>query len=211
LEHLRGGDRLPRGPWATKMAGIDELQLIRRIARNDREAFAEVYDRYRPRLVRFVMRLMRRPELAEEVVNDTMIVVWQMAGRFRGASRVSTWILGIAYRTTLKRLRRISTRAEDSLDEEIPATDGATPDIALSREQWRERIQRALQQLSPEQRAVVELTFYEGCSYREVAEIVGCPENTVKTRMFHARKRLRRLLQNPFAGKRQTRRQHDPW
>ena len=175
----------------------DEEALVRRIAQGDVRAFEVIYRRYRQRIGRFAARLTRHPDVIEEVVNDTMVVVWQKAGRFGGRSKLSTWILGIAYRITLKRLRQDSrrARAEAELPDEAQPSDIEEPEALLSRRQRQERIRKALLQLSPKHRAVIELTFFEGLSYREISEIVGCPHNTVKTRMFHARRQLKQVLE----------------
>ena len=119
----------------------DEATLVRRVARGDVAAFEAVYRRYRLRVAGFAGRLTRHPDIIEEVVNDTMVVVWQKAGRFRGRSRLSTWILGIAYRTTLKRLRQRSRRAraeaelpyEAQQNEVEPCATGSTPRPPASR------------------------------------------------------------------------------
>ena len=126
-----------------------------------------------------------------------MVVVWQKAGRFRGRSKLSTWILGIAYRITLKRLRGRSrrARAEAELPHQAEPRNVEEPEARLSRRQSQELIRQALLRLSPKHRAVIVLTFFEGLSYREISEVVGCPHNTVKTRMFHARRNLRRVLE----------------
>ncbi len=185
----------------------DEVELLRRVAAGDRAAFEAAYRFYHPAVTRFVSRLTWRNDVVEEVVNDTMVVVWQKAHRFRGDSRPSSWVLGIAYRTALKRLRKVARRSEDELPGELRLVDPDEPEATLARRQTRERIRRALKRLSPEHRAVVELTFFGDYAYREIAEIVGCPVNTVKTRMFHARKRLGRLLQAMDAED-ATRRRH---
>ena len=174
-----------------------ETTLVRRVAGGDVDAFEQIYRRYRVRIAHFAARMTRRSDIVEEVVNDTMVVVWQKAGRYRGLSRLSTWILGIAYRITLKRLRQSArrVRAEAELPHEAPRCDVEEPEALLSRRERQERIRQAMLQLSPKHRAVIELTFFEGLSYREIAEVVGCPHNTVKTRMFHARRNLQRVLE----------------
>ena len=118
-------------------------------------------------------------------------------------------MLGIAYRTALKRLRQVARRPEEELTQDAMPVDREQPDAALSRRQGKARIRTALDKLSPEHRAVIELTFFDDCSYQEVAEIVGCPENTVKTRMFHARRRLKRLLRGHEIELVSSRRQND--
>jgi RNA polymerase sigma-70 factor (ECF subfamily) len=114
---------------------------------------------------------------------------------------VSTWILGIAYRKALKRIERQSRAPEDLSAGEAGLEELGGPDRSLERRVLQDALQGALDKLSPAQRAVVELTYYHGYSCGEVAEIVQCPVGTVKTRMFHARKRLRELLPRPGGGR----------
>lgn len=173
-----------------------DAALLERIVGGDREALSALYSRYYHELLRFVYRVTGDAESAQEGVNDVMLVVWRNAANFAGRSRVSTWIMGIAYRKALKSLdisRRWRTRfkaAEWSENIEPSGSgEGLTDDRAL-----RELVHNAMQQLPPKQRAVVELTYVHECSYEEIAAIVGCPVNTVKTRMFHARAKLRRAL-----------------
>lgn len=165
-----------------------ERRLLARIAVRDRDALSRLYLAYHGRLFKFVYRLSGSYTIAEELVNDTMMTVWQKADSFRGASKVSTWIFGIAWRQTMRRLSRNKLRFVDFDDlDTLPATGQTNVD----RENW---IQRGLQALPPDQRTTVILVFYLGLTYRETAEITDCPVNTVKTRMFHARKKLKKLL-----------------
>ena len=173
----------------------DDLILIRRVAAKDRQAFETLYHRYAPRLSRYLSKLIRQPELVEEVFDDVMLVVWQNASRFNNTSRLSTWIFGIAHNKALKALARSSNPSPDvpliTPEEEM---DREGPEEAMTRQELTRTLARALEALSLEQRAVVELTFYHEYSYQEIAEITGCPVNTVKTRMFHARRRLAQIL-----------------
>ena len=169
-----------------------DRELLRRTAARDRDAFRSLYVAYHRRLARFLLRLTRQFDVAEEIINDTMWVVWQRAADFHGDSRVSTWVMGIAYRRALKTLRRANLQArwiefDNSADynDQGSAVDGA--DRA-------ELVTRALAALPLEQRLVLELTYYLGHSCAEIAEITDTPVNTVKTRMFHARRKLRSLL-----------------
>lgn len=173
-------------------AGYDDARdfaLVRRIARQDRAALEELYRLYHRRLARFLTRVTYRYELAEEVINDTLWIVWKQADAFRGASRVSTWIVGIAYHRALATLRHASVRP--SLAEDFDRGD--TTDPAAGIEQ-RDLLDHALATLPAEQRLVLELTYYLGHSCEEIAAITDAPVNTVKTRMFHARRKLRELL-----------------
>ncbi len=166
-------------------------QLLARVAARDREAFKQLYLIYHRRLTRFLMRLTRQPEVAEEIINDTLWVVWRKAAEFRGGSLVSTWIFGIAYRRGLKTLQRQQPPACDFADEtEAVARDEIQP--ARERADW---LERALVQLPVNQRAALELAYYLGHSCEEIAQIMGCPVNTVKTRMHKARQRMKTLLE----------------
>ena len=177
-----------------RMPTEDDLSLLRRVAAKDYRAFESLYGLYYRRLFGYLFKLMRRAELVEEVLNDVMLVVWRKADSFDGRSRPSTWIFGIAYHKALKALSDRSESRRESLDEAPEPIDLEEPESLLARRQLAGTLGRALTSLSAEQRAVVELTYYYGLPYQEIAEIVGCPVNTVKTRMFHARRRLKELL-----------------
>ncbi|NOZ53121.1 MAG: RNA polymerase sigma factor [Gammaproteobacteria bacterium] len=172
----------------------DDPKALQAVAEGDREAFKVLYHRYYTKLIRFVFRVTQRTDLAEEIVNDVMVVVWEKAATYKGTAKVSTWIFGIAYHKAIKTLQQWS-RVNQPLDSDalqlamLPDMERKIPDAQFSRD-----LQSTLTQLPAEQRAVVELTFYYGYSYPEIASIVSCPVNTVKTRMFHARRKLRELL-----------------
>lgn len=160
------------------------------------DAFKALYLLYQPRLARFLQRTTRRPDLVEEVLDDTMMVVWRRAHTFIPTGKVSTWIFGIAYRQALKALRQAGDTRLEYRDGDTGAVDeGVDPGDLVLRQQQRERIGQALDALSVEQRAAVEMTYFLGYSCRDVADVMGCPVDTVKTRMFYARRRLRRLLE----------------
>ncbi|MDH3546434.1 MAG: sigma-70 family RNA polymerase sigma factor [Gammaproteobacteria bacterium] len=166
----------------------NEFALLGRVRRGDRGAFSELYRLYHPRLYGYLRRLLQDPATVEEVLDDVMLVVWKDAGKFRGGSAVSSWVFGIAYRKALTSMRA-ERRYQAPLDH---STDAET--VASADKQHVEWIRAALIQLSPDHRQVVELTYFSGFSYQEIAEIADCPVNTVKTRMFHARRRLKVLL-----------------
>jgi RNA polymerase sigma factor (sigma-70 family) len=171
----------------------EDFSLIRRVVAKDRQAFEGLYQQYYPRLMGYVGKLLGRRELAGDVVHEVMMVVWNEAARFRYTSRLSTWLFGIAYHKALKAQAKTAEKPLDRLPAPT-ALDQADPVDALTRQETHNALVHAVRALSPEQRAVVELTFYHDCSYREIAAIVGCPVNTVKTRMLYARKRLAQLL-----------------
>jgi len=183
-----------------RLGNDHERELLARISQGDRDAFRELYLRYHRRLARFLTRVTHRYEDAEEIINDTLWIVWQRSADFRGASRVSTWIMGIAYRRALKLIRRAATH-ERVMALEIQEDEAGVSDAAQALEQ-RQLLERALAQLPVEQRLVIEFSYYFDHSCEEIGEIMECPVNTVKTRMFNARRKLRTILseQAPAAG-----------
>jgi len=171
---------------------VREQDLLKRVASADRAAFELLYADYHRRLARFLARLTRREDLIEEVINDTLWIVWQKAGDFRGSSLVSTWIMGIAYRCTLKSLRR----AGNGANEEELSDNHVDESVELSADQQERRdwVTSGLKHLPLEQRTTLELAYFLGHSLEEIAAIMECPVSTVKARMFHARVKLRNLL-----------------
>lgn len=183
----------------------DDLILLRRIARHrDVAAFDDLYRRYYRRLVSFSLRVTGRPDLVEEVVNDTMMAVWRGADGFAERARVSTWIFGIAYRQGRQAKTRAASRPETVDVDSIELVDGTTPEDHAQQAGQRRRLLRAMAGLSSAQRTVVELTYFQGYRYQEIAEVMGCPVDTVKTRMFHARAKLRSLLEPDRASSQQV-------
>ncbi|HYU95241.1 MAG TPA: sigma-70 family RNA polymerase sigma factor [Sphingomicrobium sp.] len=161
-------------------------------------AFERLYRIYQPRLARFLFNLVQRPQLVEEVLDDTMMVVWDTAETFRGTSKLSTWIFAIAYRKALKaRARWPDPVEEPAVDTRVSSEPGA--DDQLDHERLHDALIAAMDTLSADHRAVVDLTYFHGLGYREIAEIMSCPVDTVKTRMFHARRRLKDALSGRFA------------
>ncbi len=189
----------PRSPQVSVIsvpAAGDEADVLAlsRIAAGSRAALDEMYRRYYPRLMDFLGRILSQRELAEEIVNDTMYTVWTAGASFAGRSKVSTWIFGIAYKKALKRLSRDRRHAAEPLDDSSELASEQDPTGDVDEAELRSALERALTRLSPAHRSVVELTYLLDYSYVEISGIVGCPVNTVKTRMFHARAHLRRLL-----------------
>lgn len=182
----------PAGGW--QGASVDEeTALLGRVAAEEKDAFEALYRLYSPRLQRFVRGVTKQPALVEEILDDTMLVVWRKAYTFNHGSKVSTWILAIAYRQSLKALKRLGQLRETEPCEQADASTPG-PDDALQQQEVRKHLDDALAALSPDQRAVMELTYYFGYACREIAQIMGCPVDTVKTRMFYARRKLKASL-----------------
>src|SRR5687768_2433503 len=190
----RGGDRPP----PAHAIAMDEVDLIGLVATEDVRAFEALYRAYHPRLRRFLRGMLRQANLVDEVLDDTMLVAWRKAHTFDATAQVSTWLFAIAYRQALKALRRLDWALPDPADEP-PAPREAEPDHELAHAQLRARLDSAMAQLTPEHRAVIDLTYFQGYSCREIADVVGCPVATVKTRMFYARRRMKELLGDPGA------------
>jgi RNA polymerase sigma-70 factor, ECF subfamily len=173
-------------------APADEV-LIGRIARGDRLAMQVLFARHHVRIYRFVLRLLRDEMAAEDIIGEVFLDVWRQAGRFEGRSAVSTWLIAIARFKALSLLRK---RRDDSLDEQMadsleePSDD---PERAVTKQDKGEKLRQCLAGLSREHREIIDLVYYHEKSVEEVAQIVGIPENTVKTRMFYARRKLGEL------------------
>ncbi len=172
-----------------------DVQLLNRIARGDKIAMQALFARYNVRVYRFVLRFVSDEALAEDIVSEVFVAVWRNASRFEGNSQVSTWILAIARFKALSSLRR---RRDDVLDDvkaaAIPDT-ADDPEIAMQKKDRIAILRECMSHLSHNHREIIDLVYYHEQSIVAVAEIVGVPENTAKTRMFHARKRMSRLLQ----------------
>ena len=176
------------------MQATSDEALIGRIAAGDKLAMQVLFARHHVRVYRFVLRLVRNQTLAEDLISEVFLDVWRQAGKFEARSTVSTWLLAIARFKALSSLRK---RSEEELDDEAAAAiedPGDDPEVAVQKKDKSEVLRKAIAQLSPEHREIIDLVYYHEKSIEEVAEIVGIPENTVKTRMFYARKRLSELL-----------------
>lgn len=183
---------------AARVHAREEVELIARIVDNDLRAFEELYRIYHPRLTRFLINMTHRPTLVEEVLNDTLLVVWNRPESFNGTSKVSTWIFAIAYRKALKALRRHDEPLEDKMAELRESLE-AGPEQVLGFRQVQKVLLSAIGELSADHRAVVDLTYFHEIGYGEIAEIMSCPVDTVKTRMYHARRHLKRMLDGRLA------------
>ncbi len=176
--------------WMDRLSDED---LIKRIATGDRLALETLYGRHRVKLFRFLRRLTDNETAAEDIVSDVFFDVWQQAGRFESRSTASTWLFAIA------RFKALSARRERQHLElgpreamiEDPSDD---PESLMQKVDKGKIIQHCLKLLSSLHREVIDLVYYHEKSIKEVGEILRIPENTVKTRMFHARKRLSELL-----------------
>jgi RNA polymerase sigma-70 factor (ECF subfamily) len=168
--------------------------LIAAIAAGDAAAMRTLYNRHRVRVFRFAVRLVDDAAFAEDIVSEAFIEVWRQADRFEGRSSVSTWIMSIArFKALSVRRRRQETELDEKLAETV-ADQYGTPEQILLETDRSAQIRACLSQLSPDHREIIDLVYYHDKTIEEVADIVGVPKNTVKTRMFYARRRLADLL-----------------
>lgn len=172
-------------------------ELLERVGRQDESAFRELYKAFSRRVFAYVLNMVNDHGRAEEVLVDTMYEVWRSPGRFRGDSQFTTWLIGIARNKALMVYRgRRPDEVHDDLDDIAETAAADTPDgfVQLAQKQRSEGVQHCMGKLSDEHRECMHLVFFEGLALAEVAAIQGCPENTVKTRLFHARQKIKKCL-----------------
>lgn len=171
-----------------------DQDLIDRIAAHDQTAIEVLFARYQVRVHRFIQRRVRSEAIAEELTNEVFLEVWRNAARFEGRSSLSSWMLGIAHNKAVSTLRK---RSEDELDDDAASAipDHAdNPEVSTQKADKGQLLKLCMERLSDEHRTIIDLVYYHELSVAEVAEVVGIPENTVKTRMFYARKKLSEFL-----------------
>jgi len=192
---IRTGSAAARPEHAAAREIASDEVLIRRIAGGDQLAMQTLFVRHRVALYRWLLRLVGDEALAEDLLSDVFLDVWRQAAKFEARSSVSTWLLAIARHKAMSALRR---RTNDPLDDEIMAEipDNAdSAEVILQKQDDIAVLRQCLTQLSPAHREIIDLVYYHEKSIAEVAEIIGAPQNTVKTRMFYARKRVTELLE----------------
>jgi RNA polymerase sigma factor (sigma-70 family) len=177
-----------------------DAELIGLVAGGDRRAFEVLYRAYFPRLTRFLNRMTRSVQVIEEIINDVMLVVWQKAASFDGSCKVSTWVFAIAYRRACKALHNLDEPL-DSFPDGLASEASCQPERRFEHLCLAHALGDALDALPLAQRAAFQLTFYHDMSCAEVADIMDCPVNTVKTRLFHARRRLALLFEGQLEGR----------
>lgn len=176
------------------MTAESDQDLIRRIAASDQTAMTALYARHHVRLYRYLVRLTRNEAVAEELMNEVFLETWRKAGSYEGRSSVSTWLFSIGHNRAVSLMRK---RSEAPMDEDAAARipdEEDDPEIALQKRGKAEIMRACMQDLSADHRAVIDLVYYHDKSVAEVAELLGIPDNTVKTRMFYARKKLGELM-----------------
>jgi RNA polymerase sigma-70 factor (ECF subfamily) len=172
-------------------------ELLGRIAKQDQAAFQELYKAFSRKVYAYVLNQLKDHVRAEEVLVDTMYEVWRNPTRFRGDSQFGTWLIGIARNKALMVYRSRRPDEDHSDLEDIAETEPSDSEdgyAQLAQRQRSEGVRHCMDKLSDEHRECLHLVFYEGYSLAEVAEVQRCPENTVKTRLFHARQKIKNCL-----------------
>lgn len=179
----------------------DEKQLLKRVAHGDREAFRGIYEQTYGKVAHYIRGFVNDQTIAEDVVIQTYAIAWQKAANFRGEGRVTTWLIGIARNIAFKEFRK--QRLTTPFDESYISADTSSCREA-ERKDISQKLKETLAILSQKHREILELVFFQGLSYGEISAIIDIPVNTVKTRVFHAKKALkdelikRDITQNDF-------------
>jgi len=177
-----------------------DQDLLQRISEGDESALHALYQRYEQRIYHFALKRLGNSFDAADVLNDVLLQVWRAADRFQGRSKVSTWILGIAHHKVIDRLRQRGRTNFEEIDSQMPNENEVGVDRALSAMQELEQLSFCMDRLKDAHRQVIHLAFVESLSYPDIAVILECPEGTVKTRMFHARKQIQVCLKRHFSS-----------
>lgn len=178
------------------MAEAELRELIARTSQGDKRAFAALYNALENPLHRFLRSRLNDPFEAADLVHEVFLEVWKSAGRFEGRSSVKSWVFGIAYRKAMDVFRK-SRRIDYSDDLPETADDSADTEACLLAVENGGHVRHCLETLKPDHRSAIELAFFEDLSYKDIGEIAGVPEGTVKTRIYHAK----RLLMHCLSGR----------
>jgi len=183
---------MPRNLIFEPSSSSDE-ELLKYITRGVAPAFNCLYERYGQRLYAYAMRLTENPALAEDILQESMLIVWRKAATYRGEGSVLAWMLSIVRHKCMQLFRQKPAESIESNDLDF-ADEDPSPEKAISQQDQRKIVRDAMQRLSPEHREVLELMFYQGLNQKEIAQVCGCPLGTVKSRLSYARQQLRGIL-----------------
>lgn len=204
LPSARAGKRERRRVMPKDLVHLSDEALVALIGRSDHVALAELYDRYGRVSYNLAYRILRDPTLAEDAVQEAFLAAWRSAGRFLPErSKASTWILTLVHRRAVDAVRREQRRRAEPLEESFEPASEATDETAWLRLE-RARVQAALRRLPDQQREAIELAYYGGFTQTELAERLGLPLGTIKSRMFAGLARMRDLLAEPAPAE-------EPW
>src|SRR5712671_5367271 len=185
-----------------EMNHLSDQELMRIVQAGDLSPASEIYDRYSGRIYNFALRFLKNSEAAEDASQEVFVKMLKHAGQFHGGAKLSTWLFSITANWCRDYLRKADNKSKESDDVlvTLPAPAEQSPDRTLEQRENEELIKRALQALTPEQREAILLSRYQGLSYAEIAQISGCSEGAVKTRVFRAMETLKKALSGESRG-----------
>ena len=189
-----GGDK-------SEMKHLSDQELMKLVQAGDLSPAGEIFDRYSARIYNFTFRFLKTSQAAEDATQEVFLKMLKHAQQFHGDAKLSTWLFSIAANLCRDYLRKSDNKAKEPEETliSLPAlTD--SPDLALEKREDEQRVQRALALLTPEQREAILLSRYQGLSYAEIAQIAGCSEGAVKTRVFRAMETLKKALTGDISG-----------
>jgi RNA polymerase sigma factor (sigma-70 family) len=184
------------------MKHLNDQELMRIVQSGDYSPASEIYDRYSGRIYNFAFRFLKNSEAAEDATQEVFVKMLKHANQFHGDAKLSTWLFSITANWCRDYLRKADNKSKESEDVliSLPAPSELAPDRNLERRESERRVQRALQSLTAEQREAILLSRYQGLSYAEIAQIAGCSEGAVKTRVFRAMETLKKILMGDASG-----------
>ena len=184
------------------MKHLNDQDLMRIVQSGDYSPASEIYDRYSGRIYNFAFRFLKNSEAAEDATQEVFVKMMKHANQFHGDAKLSTWLFSITANWCRDYLRKADNKSKESEDVliSLPAPSELAPDRNLERRESERRVQRALQSLTAEQREAILLSRYQGLSYAEIAQIAGCSEGAVKTRVFRAMETLKKILMGDASG-----------
>lgn len=192
---------LPSKGTDTGMKHLNDQELMAIVQAGDYSPASEIYDRYSGRIYNFAFRFLKSAEAAEDATQEVFVKMLKHANQFNGDAKLSTWLFSITANWCRDYLRKADNRPKES--EEVlvtlPASSSLSPDRSLEQRENEKLVQKALQALTPEQREAILLSRYQGLSYAEIAQISGCSEGAVKTRVFRAMETMKKAL-SPASG-----------
>lgn len=184
------------------MKHLSDQELMKLVQDGDFSRAAEIFDRYSGRIYNFAYRFLKNSEAAEDATQEVFVKMMKYAKQFHGDAKLSTWLFSITANLCRDYLRKAENKNKEGEETllTLPANQSYSPERNLEMRQNEERVQKALQSLTPEQREAILLSRYQGLSYAEIAQIAGCSEGAVKTRVFRAMETLKKLLSDPLSG-----------
>jgi RNA polymerase sigma-70 factor, ECF subfamily len=178
------------------MKHLSDQELMRIVQAGDYSPASEIYDRYSSRIYNFAFRFLKNAEAAEDAMQEVFVKMIRHAGQFQGDAKLSTWLFSITANWCRDYLRKADNKPKESEEVliSLPSSSENSPERNLEKREDELRVRRALSSLTPEQREAILLSRYQGLSYAEIAQIAGCSEGAVKTRVFRAMETLKKAL-----------------